>query len=88
MAVYIVSITSSCDEADIDNWTFHFSPDDAEDVDNVDAHKDTVASFVAQSKHTLTIDDIRLFDPRFPNGSPCLQVSIANRTSVDWNWSD
>ena len=58
------------------------NPDDADEDKDVDAASATVASFVAQSKHTLTIDDVRVPDPRYPHGSLCLQVSICLRCFV------
>jgi len=67
---------SSDNEADFDNGTFQFSAADGKSVDDVDVSLNSVASFVAQSKHTLTVHDVRKSDPRFPEGSLCIQVRI------------
>ena len=34
----------------------------------------SVASYVAQHRQLLFVDDVRVADERFPDGSPCLQV--------------
>ncbi len=77
----------SCDtEADIDNGVFNVKTDEEigdSDFDRESGFSPTsslseqhhsVASYVAKHRHTVTIQDIRRPDSRFPAGSVCLHV--------------
>lgn len=85
----------SCDkETDIDNAIFNLKADD--DVDDFD--RDTgstsslspseddhsIASYVAKHRHTVTVQDIRRSDSRFPAGSVCLQVGCQEVQTFNW----
>lgn len=51
-------------------------------VSNKDHHD--VASYVAKHRHTITVRDIRRPDPRFEDGSICLQVrNIEYQTTIN-----
>lgn len=74
----------SCDtESVIDDAIFNLKTEnDLEDIDkdsgsyllNSSEQDHTVASYVAKHRHTVTVQDIRRPDSRFPAGSICLQV--------------
>ena len=77
----------SCQSSDADNKTnFELGDDDAERLRVWESDGDappmttksliphTVASYVAEQRHTIIVHDIRNSDPRFPAGSHCLQV--------------
>ena len=83
----------SCQSSDADNKTnFELGADDAErlhmwesDGNNPPAtpksHPHTIASYVAEQRHTIIVQDVRQPDPRFPAGSICLQVSSISSNS-------
>lgn len=77
----------SCEiETNIDNDIFSFKTEDETKESDFDSdvasstnpevveQRDSVASFVAQHRYTITVHDIRRPDSRFPNGSICAKV--------------
>jgi len=81
-------VSFSCQSSDADNKSnFELDADDAqrlhmwESDGNNDppttpkSHPHTIASYVAEQRHTIVVQDIRQPDSRFPAGSLCFQVS-------------